>query len=260
MTKKIPNIDKIYFINMDKSIDRLKNVQNQCKAADIECSRFPAVNGYNVLIENSIGKSFFGIDLMNTKTQLPENQKFKITCDPKSRDITTYNIIGDSSVSAGQLGGWCSVIEIMKNAKRNNYKNILIFEDDIKIENPTNFANKVSNILSHTPKNFDFLFLGLSVNKGFLSPLKSNTLISSASNNFMGYGLHSYVVSNKGIEKFLSYDAYDFTAKDVFIWNHASTSDIQAAENSFECYASSENLVYQNYDFQSLLTEMGRTY
>lgn len=257
MSKKI---DKIYFINMDRSIDRLENMQTQCKAAEIECTRFPAVNGAEVLIEDNIGISFFGIDLMNSHTQLPENQKFKITCDPKSSDITTYNIIGDSSVSAGQLGGWCSVIEIMKNAKRNNYENILIFEDDIKIEIPTNFANKVNNILSHPPENFDFLFLGLSVNRGFLTPLESNSLISSASNNFMGYGLHSYVVSNKGIEKFLSYDAYNFTAKDVFIWNHATTSDTQVAGEHFECYVSTETLVYQNYDFQSLMIEMGRTY
>ncbi|MGB4191280.1 MAG: hypothetical protein WBJ81_01870 [Rickettsiales bacterium] len=50
---------------------RLKNVQNQCKDSDIECSRFPAVNGYNVLIEDNTGKTLLGSDIKKLNSPTP---------------------------------------------------------------------------------------------------------------------------------------------------------------------------------------------
>ncbi|MGB4191281.1 MAG: hypothetical protein WBJ81_01875 [Rickettsiales bacterium] len=148
----------------------------------------------------------------------------------------------------------------MKDAKRNNYKNILIFEDDIKISDPINFNNKVKIFLLHLPQTFDLAFLGLEIQQGSLNSIGINGDVNSVTPDFMAFGIRGYIVSQKGLDKFLSYDTYDSYSPDIFVWNHARNSnrDTFVTGELFECYVSSENLIYQSFDFPSLVTEMGR--
>ena len=47
-------VSKIYYINLDKRVDRKKFMENQLKAFDIPCERFPAVLVEREKILNSI--------------------------------------------------------------------------------------------------------------------------------------------------------------------------------------------------------------
>ena len=41
-------IEKIYFINLDSSKDRLNNILNEARKNNLEVERFPAINGNNL--------------------------------------------------------------------------------------------------------------------------------------------------------------------------------------------------------------------
>lgn len=65
--------------------------------------------------------------------------------------------IGNWLFSPGALGCLESHLTIIKEAKKNNYKNILIFEDDCILN--SNFNEHLSNVITCLPANWDMLYL-----------------------------------------------------------------------------------------------------
>jgi GR25 family glycosyltransferase involved in LPS biosynthesis len=58
MTKYYTPVEKIYVINLDKSTDRLEAISKQLKAQNLEFTRFPAVMGLDLKIEDEHGRIF----------------------------------------------------------------------------------------------------------------------------------------------------------------------------------------------------------
>jgi len=113
--------DKIYCINLDKRTDRWNEVQAQFKKHGIEVERFSAENG------NTMGW-----------------KKDKYTLKPGA-----FN---------GVAGCIASHIKLYKIAKENNYKNILIIEDDCDFIDDLN--EKFSKLIKEVPEDWDLLYLG----------------------------------------------------------------------------------------------------
>jgi len=109
--------DKVYCVNLDRREDRFENFKKE-------------VEKYN----------------------LGEFERFS-AYDGKTIDMSKYN----TGLNPGELGLVLSNMEIIKNAKLNNLKNILIVEDDCK------FTDEVLNIETYfnlLPKNWDMLYMG----------------------------------------------------------------------------------------------------
>ena len=99
--------DYVYCLNLDRKLQNFLNIKEKCDLIGLKINRFSAVDGNN--IHESILKQYNGIN------------KYAVGCL-----LSHYNII--------------------KDAKKNGYKKVLILEDDILFCN--NFHEKFNDFLS----------------------------------------------------------------------------------------------------------------
>ena len=113
--------DSIFCLNIDRRVDRWNKVNSQFKKFDIEVTRWSAVDGSSI-----------------------SDEEFNpyITKDMSVSRISRLGLIENKNSLACLL----SHLEIIKHAKINKLKRILIFEDDVILSNE--FMDKIKNIYS----------------------------------------------------------------------------------------------------------------
>jgi len=156
-------IDKIYIINLKDRIDRWNDSLVQLNKYNIgNYERFDAIRPDLKKID----------PIHYKKNNLKINEKYII----------------------GALGCKLSHIEIIKNAKKKNYKQILILEDDFLF--CENFIEKYNKIYSNIQKgeiNIDMMYLGFSI-------VRKNPFIDTLIDNFKKvtnvHTTHAYIINN----------------------------------------------------------------
>ena len=118
-------VDNVYLINMDKDTERLEKVTKECKKFNINFERFRGVD-----------------PLKLSKKEL--NKYVSKTCQ---------NICPN-----GIIGGGISHMKIYEDAIKNNYKNILVLEDDVYFRDE--LYEELDDIMTELPKDYDILYLG----------------------------------------------------------------------------------------------------
>ena len=169
-------VDNVYLINMDKDIDRLKEVTKECDKVNIKFERFPGIK-VSDLSQNILNK------------YVPE-------------EIQKYGT--DSMIGCG-----LSHLFIWQDAIKKNYKNILVLEDDVQFT--YDFNKYLTNIMKELPENYDILYLGYLGNVGILCGYVE-TLYRKPSDSRFNYihkpisplGTHAMIISNKGLKKLLN--------------------------------------------------------
>lgn len=124
--------DKIYCLNLDRRQDRWKKASEQFNRFNINVERWSAIDGDS--LDNKL------LDYYN-----PDGLKGE-----------EASILGITE-NKNAIGCLLSHLEIIKNAKENNYNRILIFEDDIILSN--NFLEEVKQI---EKLDWKLLYLGAS--------------------------------------------------------------------------------------------------
>ncbi len=114
--------DKIYCINLNKRKDRWKEITSHFNKYKIDVERFTAIEG-NVF------------NWSNSKYTAGKPVAFNGAC-----------------------GCIASHLSIWKLAKQNNYKSVLIIEDDCDLEE--DFLNKFTSAYNEVPNDWDLLYLG----------------------------------------------------------------------------------------------------
>jgi GR25 family glycosyltransferase involved in LPS biosynthesis len=155
-------ISKIYIINLKERTDRWKDCLIQLNKYNIEnYERFEAIR--------------------------PDLKKI----DPIQ--YSKNNLKMDEKYIIGALGCKLSHIEIIKNAKKNSYKQILILEDDFLL--CENFIEKYNKIYSDIEKkkiNIDILYLGFSI-------VRKEPFIDTSINNLKKvksvHTTHAYIIN-----------------------------------------------------------------
>ena len=168
--------DKVFVINLENDKERLNHFDNQMKANQIMYERFDAILGKNVLRDNRLSEY----------------------CNTFCTDAMKGCALSNRSI-------W----EIMI---KNDYENIIIFEDDIEINN--NFDNDFKHIWNFIPKDYDIVYLGtpFGINE-------NDTLLNKVYTTIHGHtaeeinkytlkikgsvGAYGYMLSLKGAKNFL---------------------------------------------------------
>jgi len=138
--------DKIYLVSLGKCLDKRLKVQRQLMAMGVDYKLFPAVDGY-------VGEP---AKKYKEYLKIPRGE-LKIFAEHAHKEKNRSTKLIES---AGAMGYIYTYINIIKDAKKNKFKRILIVEDDVIFAE--NFDNKFSNFINKIPADWKILHLGAS--------------------------------------------------------------------------------------------------
>ncbi len=264
---KDKSYDKIYVINLDESTERWSKISKQLDAIGIEYQRFSAVDGYKVMIQDlEAGKSFLGQDIRNKTARIEKSKLYKIFCTSGNKKLE-FNYTGsfnhiEETISAGEIGLWCSYMLLWKDIADNNEQKVIILEDDIVITDP-DFKKKLEDFTTHVPDSFDLAYINLAHFKGTQIPLPNNQYVNRFTPNSKGFGTWSIMYSNKAVKKLLSLDCYS-NAIDNLLWSLTTGlfdghPECKNRAGTFESYVTSKDLLDITKD-NSIIHKMGRSF
>ena len=163
------NIDKIYFINLDSSKDRLEYMNQQGKNNNLNLVRYPAVYGKDIDKESLIQRGI-----------LDNNHKLK----------------------DGELGCYLSHLGILKKAHRDKDNIIMVLEDDIIFNE--DFKEKLNEYYKEVPNDWDIIYLGGSRLRGRkISEHVLKGVYDKEVNGNYNMGMYAVLLNKKSINKIL---------------------------------------------------------
>lgn len=216
-------IDHIYVINLDHRKDRYEHMQEQLNKLNlpVQYSRFKAFDGNDVeLVNRATGEKIKGSKFANnTKLQKGE---FDVICSKEwsgNYEPLKLNLIHFPPKLKGELGCACSHKRIWQDIVDKNYKNVLIFEDDVVL---TSYFDKyLSLALNFVPKDYNILFLSV-LDFSWSYRIGSNSILDKFHSSFNkkikniffkkinrdAYLLSAYILNKDGAEKLLEISYY----------------------------------------------------
>ena len=218
----IPNNDNIYknhnkYYDMVYIINLKKNKTNKLKSL--------------IQLKNNNFKNYKLVDACDGKNKYYSKLYQSVTKNMTEEDIT-FNF------QKGALGCLLSHIECINDAKKNNYKTILILEDDFIIID--NYNEEITSLFNNIDNKWDMIYLG----KKQIGEIDNNDNYYVYSPNNKTYGTHALLIKNTLFDSILNitnkivnpidislqkiYSNFIFYAlrKDLFI-SDDSSSDIQ---------------------------------
>jgi glycosyl transferase family 25 len=222
-------VDNVYLINMDKDTKRLDSVTKECKKFNINFERFSGVNPLKLSEEE--------LDKYVTKT--------------------CQNICPN-----GLVGCAISHMKIYEDALKNNYKNILVLEDDVYFRHE--LYEELDKAMTELPEDYDILYLGCLgwcdkkqvYNMDlyyllfyFLSKCKSECNDECKNKKIMNnkyihvpeipLTAHAMIISNKGCRKLLNIIGKLYYHIDMII---------AVNSNELNIYTTKKRLIYQTWN------------
>lgn len=209
-------INRVFVISLDRTPERFEKSTEILMASNLnqeQIEKLSAVDGYNIEIyDYQAKKTFRGKDLKEKNKTFIHKNKYKIKCNEEIYfDYIAYDANLDQGyygsekefkynskfMSSGEFGCTCSHLKALNEAKKRNYQNILIFEDDVLIPknrnknfNLNNFINENINKMNECG-DVNFLYSYLLYKNNLLNKIKiklldiSNTLINKTFFNYL---------------------------------------------------------------------------
>lgn len=193
--------DHVYLINLDRRTDRLSESIKECKKINLTFERFSAIDGreHNLIIQEYPGYK-------------------------------------QNAWNAGALGLLETTIKIIKDAKSNNYKSILILEDDILFHPQIN--DIVAEFFCEVPATWEMIQFGSQHIKTPKSIGRRFAILRGA------YCLHCYAVNSNVYDLYL--ELLERRNKQI---DWITAFDIHPRNNS---YCISPNFAYQRANFSDI--------
>jgi len=184
-------IDKIYVINLAKGFDDITERINELNLP----------NGIPYIVWNAVN----GKELV----------KGNITVPYVWKQATEWKIESDNEwwtkdMAPGEIGCILSHYEVWSDVIKNNYDNVLVLEEDFKMEH--NFP-KIEQ-LADIPKGWDFVYLG----KNNIPNNPDTPINKNISKPGYSYNTHAYLLSGEGAKKLVNKNVnIDMVPADEFI-------------------------------------------
>ena len=240
---------KTFVINLDRSPDRYAQLMPQLDKNKLYYERFSAVDGYKIKIQNSTnGEIFFGSDV---KTKEMFSQVNYIISCPSFDSNYLPPEHKKLNLTAGELGVYCSHMEIWNNMVANNAKYTLILEDDALLS--PGFEGKLDKIISNLPEDWDMVFLHLETHLGTMGDktIKHNRYLDKVKANDRHFWCATaYLVNTESAKKLFKL-AENFSLPIDIIMS------VGVNQKKINAYKSVENIVVPSGE-QSVISDMGR--
>jgi GR25 family glycosyltransferase involved in LPS biosynthesis len=149
---------------------------------------------------------------------------------------------------SSELGGTISHMNVLKTAKELNLPNVLIFEDDVILDD--NIGDKFSNIISQIPSEWDMLYFGGNHEGGFSQVSENIVKINHT------YALQMYAVNAKCYDTIIDFlqDRIDKVINGNVTPKPSVAADffIALLQPSINCYCIRPHLSWQSQDFSDI--------
>ena len=161
--ERFENDIKTYIINLDRSPDRLKDMTEKCKKANLNFERFPAYDGSKLNLNKMIDDKI---------------------------------LVKENNMMIGAIGCSMSHLNLWKQSIDRGDEIVLVLEDDCII--PENFWEKFNIYYKQLPSNWDLFYLGASningkkISDNILTPNKN--IVSTSTENT---GMYAMLIKKK---------------------------------------------------------------
>ena len=207
--------DKVFVINLEKDKERLQDFDSNMKKNHIIYQKYNAVLGSKVLKDDRL------TDFCNT-----------------------YCTDGAKGCALSHRNIWEMMI-------KNNYSNVLIFEDDAIIDE--NFDREFNNVWNHLPDEYDIVYFGAilggvddSVSNSIFKKIfgiKSEDINEYVQTTKGTAGTHCYMLSLEGAKKFIDKKINFSIDIQILSW---------IKEYNYTAYLSNPNMVETSQDNSSI--------
>jgi GR25 family glycosyltransferase involved in LPS biosynthesis len=184
-------VDQIYCINLDKDKSKLAYMELLAKSYNFKFRRMAAVDALtdsNAILEHSKACGIIPTDTSISNASGAELFK-ENSCATLPKKAVHKRELQFS------IGCTMSHIECIKDAVANNYKNVIILEDDVLPH--INFDEILDSF--YIPKDYDFIYLGGNLagpRKEMLNPIDE---VFSKTDNIAG--TYAYMINEKAFQK-----------------------------------------------------------
>lgn len=215
--------DKVYVLNLKKDVKKRNKIIEQFNNLNIICEIFEGHNGKEC--QDCID---FAKEYKNRKINDPRNHPLQ------NRFISDSKYSRFLIRSEGTLGIIKSMIALLKDAKKNNYEKILVFQDDILFDKQFNI--KFNNIIRKIPRDWNILNL---------SSLQWNNNNIKYHNGYYEskittYGAHAQAINNNMYNVLLDKLKQFNISYDTFLSNDIYTN------KKYKCYTIYPNICIQD--------------
>jgi GR25 family glycosyltransferase involved in LPS biosynthesis len=233
------NIDRIYYINLERRKDRNEHFINQCHKHNLP---FDKIERFNAL------------DALTYKFSNNELVMFK--------DVDYKNKIFETKIMGNQLSHYY----ILKDIVKNNYKNVIIFQDDVVLKDDFLFYFK--NIMNNMPQDTEIINFGLhkyaAYNTFIPWDLKTNTYLTDSDLSFQSVNNYICKMNTKYNPCSLAY-LVTLQGAINFVNYFNSIGFLRATDYNYNVYLLSNNIYYaskivlatSNINFKSDVFEKG---
>lgn len=204
-----------------------------------------------IIIPMSLNRFFDKIYCINLDRRPDRWAKAKEQFDKFNIEVERFSAVdgnvleNKTKLLNGELGIIKSNLEVIKQAKEKRYKNILIFEDDVQLDD--DFNTKFDKWIKQVPKDWKFLYLGGN-HVGGLHPINRNVYKMFNSFAIHAFGIDSELftelidqLDDENIEQavdviygFLHRYYPSYTFKPPLAWQSEGFSDIQNEHKNYE--------------------------
>ena len=219
-------VNNVYIINLERNSDRyLKCINMLSKLGGLfsQNTRFDAVDG----------------------SKIDDQQIYKLlTVSAMHSLYNNYHLDSDIR-SKGGVGCYLSHCKIWEDILKNDYENVIVFEDDTY--NVANYG-EILQYLNNLPKDYDIAFLNYYNYKNITKQFDEFTDVNDfwcTSNDYTYFFTDSYVISKAGASKLLEKAMPISEQVDAYIHN------IATLRPDFKRYFSKKKLFKQNGEFVS---------
>ncbi len=156
---KMPNIDFIYMINLDKRPEKYANTMRALEPYGVYPYRFSAVNGWEL--------SFDAIDDLGTNYQpgTPHGPICSVFRHVNGKEIMSFEVMKEEgiayychSLSRGAIGCLLSHISVLQDAYNSGYQTIWVMEDDIRVVEDPHIISDLIDQLDRLAPGWDVFF------------------------------------------------------------------------------------------------------
>lgn len=197
-------VDKIYLINLERRTDKFEKISNKLNELKINFKKINAIDGSNIQIRD---------------------------------EWIQYLEKGSKISSPGAYGCLLSHLQIFKDAKQNNYKNILILEDDIIFHK--NFNNELCK-LNDIPEDYSIIYLGATQFRHVKNDFKNYYQANES------YGTFAYIIKYTIFDTLI--DILEQRQLDIDV-------SLLAIQKLYKCYVLWENIIIADLSKSDIRTE-----